>query len=122
MADQAQTPETPDAPAEHHELIEDHIETATVRRAPKYSVFLLLGAALGIIAALVLTFAFDGTLGLSPNTGMDYSEGQVFGFLALIFVAIGVGLGGVIALILDRTVGRRTRRVQVDRESVHVID
>lgn len=122
MADQAQPPQTPDVPTPPRELVEDHIETATVRRAPKYAVFLVLGAALGIVTAMVLTFTFDGTAGLSPFTGLVYSSGQVFGFLALICISVGLALGGVVALILDRALRRRTRQVTVDRETIHVVD
>ncbi|NII69620.1 potassium transporter Trk [Microbacterium ulmi] len=121
MADQANTPETP-KPVTHHELIEDRIETVRIRRSPKYSVFLVAGAALGIIVAMILTFSFTGTTDESPNTGMIYSQGQVFGFLALICIAGGVALAGAVALVFDRTVGRRTRDVEVDRETVHVVD
>lgn len=99
------------------ERITDTIETARVRRSPKYSVFLLLGAAVGIVAALVLTFVF--ARGADDVTApIVYSSSQIFGFLALICISIGVVLGGVVALILDRTVGRRYRDVRVDREHV----
>ena len=64
---------------------QDHIETVSVRRAPKISVFLVLGAALGVLVAMILTFAFNGTAEASPNTGMEYSQGQVFG-LSLIHI------------------------------------
>ena len=74
--------------------IDDHVERVRVRRAPKFSVFLLAGAALGIIVALILTFAFSGTDSISPNTGLIYTQGQVFGFLALICITVGVALGG----------------------------
>ena len=67
--------------AEQSPSIEDHIETVRVRRAPKYSVFLVVGAALGLLVAMILTFAFNGTGGISPNTGLVYSQSQVFGFL-----------------------------------------
>ena len=43
------------------EHIEDHVERMRLRRAPKFSVFLLVGAALGMLVALILTFAFNGT-------------------------------------------------------------
>ena len=81
---------------------QDRIESGRVRRAPKFSVFLLVGAVLGLVVALILTFAFDGTAGVSPNTGIQYSQAQVFGFLALICVTIGVLLGGLVALVFDR--------------------
>jgi uncharacterized membrane protein len=135
MADQAQTPDethaaasvTPDAAApapvvEERAVVEDHIETVRVRRVPKYSVFVAAGAALGILVAMILTFTYDGTLEVSPNTGMVYSQAQVFGFLALICITVGVVVGGVAALILDRVFSRRTREVTVDRERVRFED
>ena len=93
-------------------------EKLTVRRAPKYGVFLALGAALGILAAMILTFSFSGTFDESPNTGLVYDQGQVFGFLLLICIPVGLAVAGGIALVLDRTVGRRTRSLRVD----HTVD
>lgn len=129
MADQAQHPDDTDAAASGRArddvtlpTVEDHIETVRVRRAPKYSVFLAAGAALGLVVALILTFFFDGTDGTSRNTGLVYTQTQVFGFLALIFITVGVALGGIVALILDRMLARRTREVTVDRESIRVQD
>lgn len=94
------------------------IEQARVRRAPKVGVFLLLGVALGVVAALVLTFAFDGVSDESPYTTVQYSTGQVFGFLLLVCGTIGLALGGLVAVVLDRTVGRRTRTVAVSHEHI----
>ena len=99
---------------------QDRIESGRVRRAPKFSVFLLVGAVLGLVVALILTFAFDGTAGVSPNTGIQYSQAQVFGFLALICVTVGVLLGGLVALVFDRRSRSRARDISVDHESVHV--
>ena len=130
MSDQAQNPREPDAAAPgfaddagtRTPVVADSIETVQVRRVPKYSVFIGVGAALGIVAALILTYGFNGTVGTSPNTGMVYSQGQVFGFLTLICVTVGVVVGGVTALIFDRVLARRTRDVVVDRESVRSED
>ena len=99
---------------------QDHIETVRVRRAPKISVFLILGAALGVLVAMILTFSFNGTADPSPNTGVEYSQGQVFGFLALVCAPIGLALGGIVALIFDRRSRRHTHEVAVDHASVHV--
>lgn len=93
-------------------------ETVRVRRAPKFSIFLIAGAALGLLIALILTFAFNGSAGQSQNTGLIYSPGQVFGFLALVCVTLGVALAAVLALVLDRASRTRTREVRVDRETV----
>ena len=103
-------------------LVEDELVTVTVRRSPKYAVFLIAGAAIGLLVALILTFAFSGTADESPNTGIVYSQSQVFGFLALIGITVGVLVGGVIALILDRALSRRTREVAADREHTRVVD
>jgi len=102
--------------------VEEHIETLRVRRSPKYSVFLIAGAGLGILVAMILTFAFNGTGDTSPNTGLVYTSSQVFGFLALICITVGVVLGGLTALLLDRMLATRTRDVVVDRESVRAED
>ena len=63
-----------------------------------------------MLVALILTFAFSGTDGMSPNTGLVYSQGQVFGFLVLICIAAGLALGRTVALILDRRSSRRRRK------------
>lgn len=99
--------------------IDDHVERVRVRRAPKFSVFLLAGVALGILVALILTFAFNGTDTVSPNTGLIYSQMQVFGFLALGCVIVGAALGAIVALIFDRRSSRKTREVIVDHLTVH---
>ncbi|MEU1971862.1 potassium transporter Trk [Microbacterium sp. NPDC019599] len=109
MSDAA-TPPTPEAGT--------RTERVRVRRAPKFSVFLILGAALGLLVAMILTFAYDGTANQSPNTGLVYSTGQVFGFLSLICVAIGLAVFGTVALLLDRASRRKAREVTVDRETI----
>jgi len=98
---------------------EHRIEKAQLRRAPRYGVFLAAGAVLGILVAVILTFAFgsgEDTTDVSPFTGLTYTTSQVFGFVALACIPIGLALGGVVALILDRTVGRRSREVTIDHE------
>ncbi|RJT89108.1 hypothetical protein D6T64_08175 [Cryobacterium melibiosiphilum] len=81
--------------------------TGTLHRAPRYTNFMILGAILGVLSALVLTVIF-------PENA-EFSRAQVFGFLLLAGVAGGVALGSVIALILDKVVGRRTTTVVADR-------
>ena len=81
--------------------------TVTVRRAPRFFNFMLLGALIGAIAALVLTVAF-------PENA-EFGATHVFGFLLLAFVALGVTLGAVVAIIIDRVISRRGKTVVVDR-------
>lgn len=118
----ADTANTPDDDPQRQVVVGDRIETLVVRRSPKYSVFLLLGAAAGILVAMILTFAFSGTAEKSAATGMIYSQGQVFGFLALVCIAVGLVLSGALALLLDRISSRRTRTVTVDHEAVRLTD
>lgn len=81
--------------------------TVTVRRSPRYFNFMLLGALIGAIAALVLTVGF-------PENA-EFGATQVFGFLLLAFVTLGVTLGAVAAIIIDRVISRRGKTVVVDR-------
>ncbi len=99
--------------------VRDDYETVTMRRAPKYGVFLAAGAFLGILVALILTVAIGGS-NLSPYTQVVYSELQVFGFTALICVVAGIALGAVVALVFERVLGSKTRQVTVDHEQYEV--
>ena len=109
MAEEPQDPELP------RTVVDDRIETVRVRRAPKYGVFLVLGAALGVFVAMILTFSFHGTDDASAS-GVVYDQMQVFGFLALVGIAVGLLVGGAVALLFDRALSRRTRSVSVDHE------
>lgn len=86
------------------------------RRAPKYGVFAALGAMVGIIAALILSTVFNGTDEASPYTQIEYTAGQVFGFVLLWCVPAGIAVAMLIALLLDRTVGRKTHEARAVRE------
>ncbi len=89
---------------------------ATVRHVPRYGVFMGIGVVLGVIAAGILTFT--GSFEESQALDVVYPPGQVFGFLLLWTVSIGIALGGVVALILERTGRRHDRVVRVDRETI----
>ena len=80
-------------------------EAVTIRRSPRYFRFMVAGACVGLIVALVLTVLFPEPAG--------FSFGQVFGFLAIVWIAVGVGGGSIVALLLDRVRSKRTRTVQV---------
>ncbi|MEO6200856.1 MAG: hypothetical protein ABIX44_06800 [Cryobacterium sp.] len=81
--------------------------SVTVHRSPRYFSFMIVGAVVGAIAALLLTVA------LPQNR--EYDPTQVFGFLLLAGVVVGVALGSVVALIVDRAIGRKTATVVADR-------
>ena len=81
-----------------------HID-ATYRVAPRILPMVIAGAVLGVLVALVAAL-------LGPG-GEDYTTGAVFGYLAMLFVILGAGLGGVVGLILDRVSRRRAQQVRL---------
>ncbi|GAB2510031.1 hypothetical protein GCM10027064_04330 [Microbacterium petrolearium] len=93
-------------------------ELVGVRRAPKYGVFAALGAMLGIAAAMILSTVFDGTSEPSRYTEIEYSASQAFGFILLWCLPAGILVGMLVALLLDRTVGRRVRQAHAVHEIV----
>lgn len=105
--DMTSEPQRPVSPAGSH----DEPETVQVRRSPRYTNFLLLGALVGAVAALILTLAFP--------ENPDFGRLQVFGFLLLVGLAVGVALFGLLAILLDRIVGRKVHNVRADRLEVH---
>ena len=84
--------------------------TVTVRRAPKFGAFMLVGAVLGIVATLILTslFPVDPAVGFLP----------LFGYFALFGIVIGGVIGALIAIILDRVGRRRARTAEAERTTV----
>lgn len=70
-------------------------QNVTIRRAPRMWSFMITGALIGIVAALIITSATP----VDPKVGF----GATFGFFALFGVAIGLALGGIVGVYLDRT-------------------
>jgi len=107
--------------------IDEPIETdvsddvVTVRRAPRYGRFITLGALVGAVVALLLTFAFSGQPA-QPELELGFDRGQVFGFLLLLCATIGAALGAVAALLIDRGSAKRAKSVLVVHESTHRVD
>ena len=66
----------------------------TIRRAPRIWSFMVTGAFVGIVVAAIITVAspVDPAVGVLPT----------FGFFALFGFAIGLVLGGVVGVFLDR--------------------
>lgn len=86
-------------------------EQVRIRRAPKLSMFLVVGGALGVIVALVLTSAFE----IDPAVGF----GATFGYLALYSIPMFIVVAALLALLLDWRSSRRAREVTIQHESVH---
>jgi hypothetical protein len=84
---------------------DDRETTVRIRRAPKFSVFLVLGAVIGLLVSLILTASFpiDETVGFGPT----------FGYFAIYGLVGGILLGSIVALIFDRVSSRRAKSVSV---------
>ena len=132
MTSSASTPSSRsqgDGPARRVERIEldEPVETdvtddvVTVRRAPRYGRFITLGALVGAVVALILTFAFSGQPA-DAELALGFDKGQVFGFLLLLCATIGAAIGAVVALLIDRASARRAKSVLVVHESTHRVD
>ncbi|MDM8084449.1 histidine kinase [Cellulomonas cellasea] len=84
---------------------------ATVRRAPKVSAFMAVGALVGIVVAIVLVqlSAGDGTRGSEGAGFISFLDGlgAVRFLIGLGLGVLGAFVGGGIAVLLDRRSGRK---------------
>lgn len=85
----------------------------TVRRQVNLRTFMILGALVGVIAAVVLTYAFPEST--KPITQELVTHGQVFGFLLVFLTALSTLLFCGIALIINAIIGRRRGTAKVRR-------
>jgi hypothetical protein len=87
-------------------------DEVSVRRAPKVPVFLIMGAALGVVVSLIVTslFPFDSGEGVA----------QTYGYISLWGLTIGGAVGCVAAIVAERVTSRGAKRVQVERERLEV--
>lgn len=78
------------------------VETAvSIRKVPKYTRFLILGAGFGAIGTFILTASFPS----DPAIGF----GPLFGYFLIYGVPIGVVIGALAAITLDLIWRRRAR-------------
>ena len=90
---------------------ETTVETeVTVRRIPRYSRFLIIGAGVGAIATFILTASFPS----DPSIGF----GALFGYFLLFGVPAGALIGAIMAILLDILLTRRARTGMAERTMV----
>jgi hypothetical protein len=80
--------------------------SVSIRRAPRFARFLILGGALGAIGTLITTLQFKA----DPDVGYP----ALLGYFALYGIPAGVVLGAVVALILDRISIRRAGKASAE--------
>ncbi|WIE65458.1 hypothetical protein DEI99_002690 [Curtobacterium sp. MCLR17_036] len=112
------TPDRPDdqppvAPAPNAVASSDEV---TIRRAPKFGVFIVGGAVLGFIATLVVVSL---TMDLGGQQEQS-SFGSLVGYFSLWGVTIGAFVGAVVAVVLDRVYARRAARLTAERVEVEL--
>jgi hypothetical protein len=81
-----------------------------IRRAPKLSVFLVIGGLIGGLVTLIATsqFPVDEQIGFAATVG----------YFLLFGIPAGVALGAMVGLIIDRVSIARARTVTVEHEVV----
>lgn len=85
-------------------------EQVSVRCAPKIPAFLVVGGALGFLGTLIATSLFPADEEVGFATLVAYFS--VYG------ITIGVLLGAVVGIVLDRRSRKRARTLQAEREAV----
>ena len=97
-------------PQESEEVVRITPATVTVRRAPKFGAFIIVGAGLGAIVTYIVTSLYP----VDPSVGFV----ALFAYFALFGISGGAALGAVTAIILDRISSRRTRSVEAEHTTV----
>lgn len=90
-------------------------QTVRVRRAPRYGVFMALGATIFALAGGIYASMVE------PGTQVDgriIDTSPVIGFTIVAGFVIGTGVGALVAVLLDFFVGRKAHAAEVERTSV----
>ncbi|WP_394940120.1 hypothetical protein [Psychromicrobium sp. YIM B11713] len=98
--------ETP--PARESQPDDGEILSVSVRRAPKYVPFLVAGGVVGLVVTAIVAFALKDD---------QYDKGTIFGFFLVLITMVGVGLGGITALVFDFIGRRRAQRAMIEETS-----
>jgi len=108
---ESEQPDAEQPDAEQPGPAQTTVETeVTVRRIPRYSRFLIIGAGLGAAATFILTASFPS----DPKVGF----GALFGYFLLFGVPAGAVIGAVVAILLDIGLTRRARTGLAERTTV----
>lgn len=112
------------APHEGDEHVVDHeVRAVVVHSSPRYGRFLLIGVALGVIAAVLLTIVAAVTD--APGGPLSSGPGgvlRVFALYGAACIAVGLVVMGVLAMALDRRSLARARAVHAEHATTLVVD
>lgn len=84
----------------------------SVRRSPRYSAFIIVGAALGMTAGLILSLLPVDTSALTTPV----TQSSAVWMLMVVVGIIGGFLGAIVALVIDRRSVKRARTYAVNAE------
>lgn len=84
--------------------------TVQVRRAPKLSAFMAVGALMGFLVVLIITPLFPA----DPLVGLP----ALIGYFSIFGITAGVLIGAIIGIVLDRRSQKHVRTVQAERQTV----
>jgi hypothetical protein len=99
-----------DLPREHHRDIE-----VRVRRSPKFGAFMLIGAVLGALSAWVISAIQPPGVN---EAGQPVDTTGVLGLALVAGVVLGVAIGAVVALLVDRSLAKRGRMLIAEQTDV----
>ncbi|MEK6312326.1 MULTISPECIES: hypothetical protein [Curtobacterium] len=91
-------------------------DEVTIRRAPKFGVFIVGGAVLGFLVTLVVVSA---TMNIDRGDQQETaSYGSLVGYFSLWGVTLGAFVGALVAVVLDRVFARRASALTAERVDV----
>lgn len=115
--------QTPEPAAEHDgaqpRAAHSHDVEVRVRRAPKYGVFMAIGAVVGALIAWLLAWFQPPAVN---EAGERVDTLPVVGLAIVTGFVLGVAFGALVAVILDRVLAKRTQTVVAEQVDVDEVD
>lgn len=90
-----------------------------VRRSPKYGPFMAIGAVLGALAMWLIGLLMPPATNVA---GQQVDTLPVVGLAIVLGFAVGAGLGGLVAVIIDRRLSKRASTLVAEQTDVDVHD
>lgn len=108
--DASSTPPSQPRPVEQRQEVE-----VRVRRSPKYGPFMAIGAVLGALAMWITGLLMPPPVSLA---GQQVDTMPVVGLAIVLGFAVGAGLGGLVAVIIDRRLAKRASTLVAEQTDV----
>ncbi|WP_405219362.1 hypothetical protein [Agrococcus sp. Ld7] len=90
-----------------------------VRRSPKYGPFMAIGAILGAVAMWVAGLLMPAAVN---EAGQRVDTLPVVGLGIVLGFAVGAGIGGLVAVLIDRRLSKRASTLVAEQTDVDVQD